>query len=47
MNMKCTDFSTQEEAQEYFEANGGPDYDPDDLDLFYGVASGSKHSYNL
>ncbi|MEH7482605.1 excalibur calcium-binding domain-containing protein [Neobacillus drentensis] len=32
IDMNCTDFDTQEEAQEYFEENGGPDYDPDDLD---------------
>lgn len=28
----CTDFSTQEDAQLFYEANGGPDYDPHDLD---------------
>jgi hypothetical protein len=28
----CSDFDTQEEAQQYFEANGGPESDPSDLD---------------
>ena len=28
----CTDFETQEEAQLFFEANGGPADDPHDLD---------------
>jgi hypothetical protein len=28
----CPDFETQEEAQNFFEENGGPDYDPHDLD---------------
>lgn len=28
----CSDFSTQEEAQKYFESRGGPEQDPDMLD---------------
>ena len=28
----CSDFSTQEEAQEFFEDKGGPDDDPHNLD---------------
>lgn len=28
----CSDFSTQREAQAFFEANGGPYSDPHDLD---------------
>ncbi|WP_419180497.1 excalibur calcium-binding domain-containing protein [Bacillus salipaludis] len=32
MDKNCTDFATQEHAQLYFEENGGPDYDSDDLD---------------
>jgi Excalibur calcium-binding domain len=28
----CSDFDTQEDAQLFFEANGGPDYDEHDLD---------------
>ncbi|MEH7503311.1 excalibur calcium-binding domain-containing protein [Neobacillus drentensis] len=32
IDMNCTDFSTQEEAQQYFEDNGGTESDPDDLD---------------
>jgi hypothetical protein len=28
----CSDFESQEDAQLFFEANGGPDYDPHDLD---------------
>ncbi|WP_066385481.1 excalibur calcium-binding domain-containing protein [Neobacillus mesonae] len=28
----CTDFDSQEDAQLFFEANGGPEYDPHDLD---------------
>jgi hypothetical protein len=28
----CSDFSTQQEAQAYYEAHGGPAADPDDLD---------------
>lgn len=28
----CPDFSTPRDAQLFFEANGGPDYDPHDLD---------------
>ncbi|WP_413308821.1 excalibur calcium-binding domain-containing protein [Bacillus sp. 1P10SD] len=28
----CTDFATQEDAQLFYEANGGPEYDPHDLD---------------
>jgi len=28
----CSDFSTQEEAQEFFEDEGGPDDDPHNLD---------------
>lgn len=31
-DMDCSDFSTQAEAQEFFESQGGPDYDPDNLD---------------
>ena len=29
----CTDFATQSAAQRYFESRGGPDRDPDDLDV--------------
>lgn len=28
----CSDFSSQEEAQEFFEQEGGPEYDPHNLD---------------
>ncbi len=28
----CSDFDSQEEAQEFFEDNGGPDDDPHNLD---------------
>ncbi|MES2135322.1 MAG: excalibur calcium-binding domain-containing protein [Patescibacteria group bacterium] len=28
----CKDFSTQSQAQEFFEKNGGPDSDPHNLD---------------
>jgi hypothetical protein len=28
----CRDFSTQEEAQDFFESEGGPDDDPHNLD---------------
>ena len=28
----CSDFSTQDEAQEFFESEGGPDDDPHNLD---------------
>lgn len=28
----CSDFATQEEAQAFFEANGGPQQDPHRLD---------------
>ena len=31
-DMDCSDFSTQREAQEFFEANGGPASDPHNLD---------------
>ncbi|MFJ7729283.1 excalibur calcium-binding domain-containing protein [Neobacillus sp. NPDC097160] len=32
MDHDCTDFETQEDAQLFYEANGGPEYDPHDLD---------------
>jgi len=31
-DMDCSDFSSQEEAQEFFEAEGGPDEDYHNLD---------------
>lgn len=32
VDMDCGDFSTQAEAQEFFEENGGPSSDPHNLD---------------
>ena len=31
-DLDCPDFATQAEAQEFFEANGGPSSDPHNLD---------------
>ncbi|MCL6572899.1 MAG: excalibur calcium-binding domain-containing protein [Bacillus sp. (in: Bacteria)] len=32
IDQDCSDFETQEDAQLFYEANGGPDEDPHDLD---------------
>ena len=33
IDKECGDFFDQDDAQKYYEAQGGPTFDPDDLDL--------------